>query len=28
MYKEGVLNPDYKSKLISYVFTRKDKDGK
>jgi hypothetical protein len=28
MYKEGVLNPDYKSKLVSYVFTKEDKDGK
>lgn len=29
MYKEGVLNPEYKRKLISYVFTKKeDADGK
>ncbi len=29
MYEEGVLNPEYKRKLISYVFTKKeDADGK
>ena len=28
MYKEGVINPDYKSKLVSYVLTREDKNGK
>ncbi len=28
MYKEGVINPEYKSKLVSYVLTREDKNGK
>lgn len=28
MYEEGVLNPDYKRKLVSYVLIREDKNGK
>lgn len=28
MYEEGVLNPNYKRKLVSYVWTKKeDKNG-